>query len=345
MQILFPSFGKEVLDVLNINGIPYSIDGNSIVFPSKGLRLVLVQLPAPEQPGLNADERHHAGYETFWLYEDRWKSSKTITTQRLLSRLGIFQRLHARLCNVVSVNNCKDYGITPEAFQAKVQKFLDAFHTYGYLKGQKDYLLIYKGDIVAAAQFMHTYDKTGISGRQVSAVHEQTIPASQPNSKQPKLPGNKQPQQADRPQPQHLHAYEWTRYASLPDVRIAGGMGKVLNQFLSDVDKHSSPNAENTSVKPHAHVMIEVMSYSDNEWSNGDAYRKLGFKLAGTMEPVTYRIDPKTWKRINPRQWEILNKCIPDKETANYATIQNHGSRKWVLRLSDGGPLLGDGGL
>lgn len=299
MQILFPSFGKEVLDVLNINGIPYSIDGNSIVFPSKGLRLVLVPLPAPEQPGLNADERHYAGYETFWLYEDRWKSSKTATTQRLLSRLGIFQRLHGRLSSVVSVKNCKDYGITPEAFPAKVQKFLDAFHTYGYLKGQKDYLLIYKGDIVAAAQFMKTY-----------------------------LPAEKDTK--------NNLAYEWTRYASLPDVRIAGGMGKVLNQFLSDVDKPSSPNAENTSVKPHPHVMIEVMSYSDNEWSSGDAYRKLGFKLAGTMEPVTYRIDPKTWKRINPRQWAALKTRLTDKEAESYTTIQNQGSRKWVFLFGDG---------
>lgn len=299
MQILFPSFGKEVLDVLNINGIPYSIDGNSIVFPSKGLRLVLVQLPAPEQPGLNADERHYAGYETFWLYEDRWKSSKTATTQRLLSRLGIFQRLHARLCSVVSVDNCKDYGITPEAFPAKVQKFLDAFHTYGYLKGQKDYLLIYKGDIVAAAQFMKTY-----------------------------LPAEKDTK--------NNLAYEWTRYASLPDVRIAGGMGKVLNQFLSDIDKHSSPNAESTSVKPQAHGTIEVMSYSDNEWSSGDAYRKLGFKLTGNIPPVTYRIDPKTWKRINPRQWAALKTRLTDKEAESYTTIQNQGSRKWVFLFGDG---------
>ena len=299
MQILFPSFGKEVLDVLNINGIPYYIDGNSIFFPSKGLRLVLVPLPAPEQPGLNADERHHAGYETFWLYEDRWKSSKTATTQRLLSRLGIFRRLHGRLCSVVSVNNCKDYGITPEAFPAKVQKFLDAFHTYGYLKGQKDYLLIYKGDIVAAAQFMKTY-----------------------------LPAEKDTK--------NNLAYEWTRYASLPDVRIAGGMGKVLNQFLSDIDKHSSPNAESTSVKPQAHGTIEVMSYSDNEWSSGDAYRKLGFKLTGNIPPVTYRIDPKTWKRINPRQWAALKTRLTDKEAESYTTIQNQGSRKWVLLIGDG---------
>lgn len=309
MQILFPSFGKEVLDVLNINGIPYSIDGNSIVFPSKGLRLVLVPLPAPEQPSLNADDRHHAGYETFWLYEDRWKSSKTATTQRLLSRLGIFQRLHARLCNVVSVNNCKDYGLSPDTFNAKSRKFLDAFHTYGFLNGQTNYLLTYNGDIVAAAQFMQTH--------------------------LPQNSGN--PQKEQNPE---LKAYEWTRYASLPDVRIVGGMGKVLKHFLSDVC--GSP--QSSCNHPGSRRVIEIMSYSDNEWSNGDAYRKLGFKLTGNLPPVTYRIDPKTCRRINPRQWEILKKSIPDKEIQSYRIIQNRGSRKWVLLLSDEGLWRGDEG-
>ena len=68
-----------------------------------------------------------------------------------------------------------------------------------------------------------------------------------------------------------------------------------------------------------------------------DAYRKLGFKLTGNLPPVTYRIDPKTCRRINPRQWEILKKSIPDKEIQSYRIIQNRGSRKWVLLLSDEG--------
>ena len=228
-----------------------------------------------------------------------------MTSQRMLSRLGVFRRVHARLCKVVSIKNCKDFGFSPDLFRSKASKFLDAFHTYGYLKGQTDYLLLHKGDIVAAAQFMKTYQ-----------------PKSSINPNQDK--------------DSQLKSFEWTRYASLPDVRIAGGMGIVLNQFLSDIDKHSSPNAESTSVKPQAHGTIEVMSYSDNEWSNGDAYRKLGFKLAGTMEPVTYRIDPKTWKRINPRQWAALKTRLTDKEAESYTTIQNQGSLKWVFLFGDG---------
>ncbi|MBO7562308.1 MAG: hypothetical protein J6T04_05425 [Bacteroidales bacterium] len=288
MQILFPSFGQEVLDVLNTSNIPYSVDGNAVLFPQHNLRMILVPIVSQDFPpqGLSADSAldYATGVETFFLYEDRWRSSRTVTSQRMLSRLGVFRRVHARLCKVVSIKNCKDFGFSPDLFRSKAKKFLDAFHNYGYLKGQEDYLLMYKEDIIAAAQFMKTY-----------------------------LP-------AEKDTDNHL-AYEWTRYASLPDVRIAGGMGKVLKQILSDISQKDISS-------------IEIMSYSDNEWSNGDAYSKLGFKLAGNTPPVTYRIDPKTWKRINPRQWAALKPRLTDKEIATYITIQNQGSCKWISRLS-----------
>ncbi|MBP5517625.1 MAG: hypothetical protein J6X91_03050 [Bacteroidales bacterium] len=288
MQILFPSFGQEVLDVLNTSNIPYSVDGNAVLFPQHNLRMILVPIVSQDFPpqGLSADSAldYATGVETFFLYEDRWRSSRTVTSQRMLSRLGVFRRVHARLCKVVSIKNCKDFGLSPDTFRSKAKKFLDAFHTYGYLKGQEDYLLMYKEDIIAAAQFMKTY-----------------------------LPAEKDTD--------NRLAYEWTRYASLPDVRIAGGLGKVLKQILSDISQKDISS-------------IEIMSYSDNEWSNGDAYSKLGFKLAGNTPPVTYRIDPKTWKRINPRQWAALKPRLTDKEIATYITSQNQGSCKWISRLS-----------
>ena len=275
MQILFPSFGQEVVDVLNVNGIRYSIDGNAILFPDHNLRLLLVPLDG------NIPEADAPDSETFFLYEDRWRSSRSITEQRLLSRLGVFRRIHARLCRVVSLQNCKDHGLSPDAFTSKAKKFLDTFHTYGYLKGQTDYLLMYKGDTVATAQFMKTY----------------------------------QPSDKDT---DNRMAYEWTRYASLPEVRIAGGMGKVLKQFLSDISQKDTSS-------------VEIMSYSDNEWGNGDVYQKLGFKPAGSLEPVTYHIDPKTFMRINPRQWSAMKPKLSDQEIQNYKIIQNRGSRKWRL--------------
>lgn len=56
-----------------------------------------------------------------------------------------------------------------------------------------------------------------------------------------------------------VRSYEWVRYASLSDVRVVGGMGKILDTFVSEVHPD------------------DVMSYADASWSNGDAYLKLGF--------------------------------------------------------------------
>lgn len=62
-----------------------------------------------------------------------------------------------------------------------------------------------------------------------------------------------------------ISSYEWIRYASLPDIRVLGGMGKLLDAFIEDV----GPD--------------DVMTYCDLRWSRGDAYRSLGFVEEGTV--------------------------------------------------------------
>lgn len=57
-----------------------------------------------------------------------------------------------------------------------------------------------------------------------------------------------------------VHSYEWVRYASLEGFGVNGGMGKLLKAFISEVHPD------------------DIMSYADASWSNGDVYRKLGFK-------------------------------------------------------------------
>lgn len=57
---------------------------------------------------------------------------------------------------------------------------------------------------------------------------------------------------------------EWVRYASLPDVRVEGGMGKILDVLLAEV----GPD--------------DIRTYADALWSEGDVYRKLGFLYEGT---------------------------------------------------------------
>lgn len=60
-----------------------------------------------------------------------------------------------------------------------------------------------------------------------------------------------------------IKSYEWIRYASLPQTRVLGGMGKILQTFIDDV-------------KPD-----DIMSYADTAWSGGNVYKKLGFKEEG----------------------------------------------------------------
>ncbi len=64
----------------------------------------------------------------------------------------------------------------------------------------------------------------------------------------------------------------------LPDVRAIGGMGKMLQAFIDEVHPD------------------DVMSYADTEWTDGDVYRRLGFreesrrKIEGRSDCIKFRL-------------------------------------------------------
>jgi len=68
-----------------------------------------------------------------------------------------------------------------------------------------------------------------------------------------------------------VSSFEWVRYASLDGVRVIGGMGKLLSAFVADVHPD------------------DVMSYADASWSDGDAYKVLGFECEGLVEKPEFR--------------------------------------------------------
>ena len=64
-----------------------------------------------------------------------------------------------------------------------------------------------------------------------------------------------------------ISSYEWIRYASLPGIRVTGGMGKMLKAFIEDVHPD------------------DIMSYADVSWPDGgEVYRTLGFQEEGLVE-------------------------------------------------------------
>ena len=105
-----------------------------------------------------------------------------------------------------------------------------------------------------------------------------------------------------------VRSYEWVRYSSLPGVRVVGGMGKVLEAFANEV-------------RPD-----DVMSYADLEWSDGGAYRALGFALEGRRDPVMFAVDPDTWERRPLRPGE------EPREGSLY--YRNFGSLKYRKKYS-----------
>ena len=107
-----------------------------------------------------------------------------------------------------------------------------------------------------------------------------------------------------------IRSYEWTRYASLPQMRISGGMGKILKAFIRDVQPD------------------DIMSYADLEWSDGDVYRTLGFIQEDPKAPVTFLIDHDTWQRTPIRQES-------DENCDGKLYFQNLGSNKYRLKLTD----------
>jgi len=105
-----------------------------------------------------------------------------------------------------------------------------------------------------------------------------------------------------------VQSYEWVRFASLPDVRISGGMGRLLEAFVKDCNPQ------------------DIMSYADLEWSDGSVYEKLGFTLVGRVKPVEFVVDTNTWERTHLSKIVREGRAIPP----DCVRILNPGSAKYI---------------
>lgn len=113
---------------------------------------------------------------------------------------------------------------------------------------------------------------------------------------------------------------EWVRYASRPGTVAVGGMGRLLAAFV----RNFGPQ--------------EVMTYADLEWSDGEAYRQLGFRDAGFRGPVRFRLDGNgdrvSVDRLG-RDRKFRDGCFPDGPV-----LYNRGSLKLLFRPDGRDPLF-----
>lgn len=183
---------------------------------------------------------------TVFVVEDRWRSSGDAVRMRLLAHAGRFRQVYARNCSVRRID------------RAAAGRFLSLTHSYGdalsrfryglfvdRITGEKGSGSPAVGDLVAVATFSKARNRT---------VDDERV-----------------------------RTHEWVRYASLPGIRVEGGMGKLLDAFVDEI-------------RP-----AYVSTFADLEWSDGRAYRELGFEAEGRREPVLFAIDPVTWERTDAK--------------------------------------------
>ena len=187
-------------------------------------------------------------------------------------------KAHLGIVKRVFARNC----VVKEMSVERAREFLDRTHVYGYARSKYRYGLFRKGsdELLAVSTFSF--------GR--------------PMSRDERV----------------LQSYEWVRYASLPDTRVVGGMGKVMERFIQDV----SPD--------------EIMSYADREWSEGKIYLKLGFEKRGEIPPIEFYIDPHTYERISRKKIDsdrIFSGKYSEEERLNMPVICNLGSVKYYKTI------------
>lgn len=204
------------------------------------------------------------------ITEDRWNRQNGVTKDRLLAHLGVFVPVYARNCEIRRIE--KDVA----------REFLERNHSYGFSSCRYCYGLFFK------RHTGHNASSCTITQGSLVAV------ASFSNARRWKK-GEKE-----------IRSYEWTRYASLPSLRISGGMGRLLKAFIEDI-------------KPD-----DIMSYADLEWSEGKVYEQLGFKSEGRKNPVCFSIDTQNWVREAVREGN-------EKRMINF---RNLGSAKYRLKLT-----------
>ena len=256
-----------------------TLDGRSerIIFP---LELKAATRQEAEAAGEQAWQavssvRTLEGYPLI-MTEDRWNRQRSMMEARLLAHLELFSQAYARNCEVRRID------------KTQAQEFLSSYHSYGYAACRYRYGLFLK------RHTGHIAEELDIKG----PITEKLIAVATFSNARKWIKDGKE-----------FRSYEWTRYASLPDMRISGGMGKLLKAFIKEVQPD------------------DIMSYADLEWSEGDVYTALGFKREDSKDAVEFMVDSRTWER------KAIRKDTVHEDGKLY--FRNFGSSKFRLKLTD----------
>jgi len=118
-------------------------------------------------------------------------------------------------------------------------------------------------------------------------------------------------------QSSHDGSYEMLRFCNKLNTSVVGGASRLFKFFV----KNFEPK--------------EVTSYADRSWSQGELYKKLGFKLVGKTEPnYYYIIDGVRKHRFGFRKDELVKQGFDPSKTEHDIMLE----RK-IYRIYDSGNL------
>ena len=231
--------------------------------------------------------------------EDRWYRQPEMMKARLLAHLEIFTPVYARNCEIRRIDK-------PTAAE-----FLGRTHAYGDAACKYRYGLFLKRHTGHLASLCHSEPSLCHSERSEESLIGQLIAVGTFSNARKWIKNGKE-----------IRSYEWTRFASLPGLRISGGMGKILKTFIEEVQPD------------------DIMSYADLEWSEGTVYEQLGFTLEGKKDPVLFGVDSE-WNRSPVKtgmteggKTGVTDPNVIAGQTGNLFYM-NFGSNKYRLKLTE----------
>lgn len=216
------------------------------------------------------------------ITEDRWNAQPEMTRARLLAHLDVHDQAFARNCVIRRIE------------KTEARDFLIRHHSYG------DAACKYRYGLFLMRQTGHLAGRFPIGSGMTESYgsgYGMLVAVATFSNARKWVKGGKE-----------IRSYEWTRYASLPGLRVSGGMGKMLKAFINEVHPD------------------DIMSYADLEWSEGSVYSQLGFTLEGRKDPVLFSVDPASWQR---------HPVKADATSAGNLYFRNFGSNKYRLKLTD----------
>lgn len=250
---------------------------------------------------------------SFSLFDDRWVCKRPLVEGVIASRSGSCETIFARKCKI---RHQEDGSL--QLFK----DFFNKYHFYGNAKAKYYIGLEYDNNLVAVASFSQSRPlpraNSPLAEERVKNIPKEFNPVYMNLYSNSSIWNNSENSQKELYDKIIIvDSYEWVRYASLPGVRVVGGMGRLLKEFERTVCRE----AEKTDGRPY-----EIMSYADLEFSGGETYKRLGFIEAGTRQPVEFAVVADNYERFPVSKLKTDTK----KEGVILYTFFNLGSLKYI---------------